>query len=173
MPTEPSWPIYSLKLKSRKDLFTFPGLCTNSARPALLDQRGFRENGHRCVNRRHHLLHHRVGLPLLWPESDARASHELCLVSLIEALKKMSQENVTRLLVMRGDQMMGMITQTGLLRVLEIKRALAKLNTSQKRWVMARKPHRVNAEETYLLGHSMELSFFRMQRPLLQPMAAT
>lgn len=45
--------------------------------------------------------------------------------SLIEALKKMSQENVTRLLVMRGDQMMGMITQTGLLRFLEIKRALA------------------------------------------------
>jgi len=92
MPTEPSWPIYSLKLKSRKDLFTFPGLCTNGARPALLDQRGFRENGHRCVNRRHHLLHHRVGLPLLWPESDARASHELCLVSLIEGL----EEDVTR-----------------------------------------------------------------------------
>jgi CBS domain-containing protein len=45
--------------------------------------------------------------------------------SLIEALKKMSQENITRLLVMRGDQMMGMITQTGLLRFLEIKRALA------------------------------------------------
>jgi signal-transduction protein with cAMP-binding, CBS, and nucleotidyltransferase domain len=45
--------------------------------------------------------------------------------SLIEALKKMSQEKVTRLLVMRGDQMMGMITQTGLLRFLEIKRALA------------------------------------------------
>jgi CBS domain-containing protein len=44
--------------------------------------------------------------------------------SLIEALKKMSQENVTRLLVMRGDQMMGMITQTGLLRFLEIKCAL-------------------------------------------------
>jgi hypothetical protein len=42
MPTEPSWPIYSLKLKSRKDLFTFPGLCANGARPALLDQRGFR-----------------------------------------------------------------------------------------------------------------------------------
>ena len=45
--------------------------------------------------------------------------------SLIEALKKMSQEKVTRLLVMRGDQMMGMITQAGLLRFLEIKRALA------------------------------------------------
>jgi len=44
---------------------------------------------------------------------------------LSEALKKMSQENTARLLVMRGDQMMGMITQTGLLRFLEIKRALA------------------------------------------------
>ena len=55
------------------------------------------------------------------------------LVSLIEAMKKISQENVTRLLVIGGDQMMGMITQTGLLRFLEIKRALAKLNTSQKR----------------------------------------
>jgi predicted transcriptional regulator len=43
---------------------------------------------------------------------------------LIEALKKMSEENVARLLVMRGDHMMGMITQTGLLRVLEIKRVL-------------------------------------------------
>ena len=43
---------------------------------------------------------------------------------LIEALRKMSQENIARLLVMRGDQMMGMITQTGLLRFLEIKRAL-------------------------------------------------
>lgn len=45
---------------------------------------------------------------------------------LIEALRKMSQENIARLLVMRGDQMMGMITQTGLLRFLEIKWALAK-----------------------------------------------
>jgi Zn-dependent protease/predicted transcriptional regulator len=44
---------------------------------------------------------------------------------LAEALKKMSHDNVARLLVMRGDQMMGMITQTGLLRFLEIKRALA------------------------------------------------
>ena len=45
---------------------------------------------------------------------------------MIEALRKMSQENIARLLVMRGDQMMGMITQTGLLRFLEIKWALAK-----------------------------------------------
>ncbi|MPZ76460.1 MAG: CBS domain-containing protein [Deltaproteobacteria bacterium] len=44
---------------------------------------------------------------------------------LSEALRKMSQENTARLLVMRGDQMMGMITQTGLLRFLEIKRVLA------------------------------------------------
>jgi Zn-dependent protease/predicted transcriptional regulator len=43
---------------------------------------------------------------------------------LTEALKKMTQENTGRLLVMRGDQMIGMITQTGLLRLLEIKRAL-------------------------------------------------
>ena len=43
---------------------------------------------------------------------------------LMEALKKMSQENTSRLLVMRGDRMIGMITQTGLLRFLEVKRAL-------------------------------------------------
>jgi len=38
---------------------------------------------------------------------------------------------------------------------------------------MARKAHDVtNAEETYLLRHSMELSPLRMQRPLVQPMPA-
>jgi len=44
--------------------------------------------------------------------------------SLTEALKKMVQEDVGRLLVMRGDQMIGMITKTGLLRFLEIKNIL-------------------------------------------------
>jgi predicted transcriptional regulator len=45
--------------------------------------------------------------------------------SLLHALQRMSQRNLGRLLVMRGDQMLGMITHTGLLRFLEIKRALA------------------------------------------------
>jgi CBS domain-containing protein len=43
---------------------------------------------------------------------------------LIDALKKMAKGNVSRLLVMRGDEMMGMITQTGLLHFVEIKRAV-------------------------------------------------
>ena len=43
---------------------------------------------------------------------------------LTDALKKMAKANVSRLLVMRGDQMMGMITQTGLLHFVEIKRAV-------------------------------------------------
>jgi CBS domain-containing protein len=43
-----------------------------------------------------------------------------------DALKKLSQSNLGRLLVMRGDEMVGIITKTGLLRFLEIKRALAK-----------------------------------------------
>ncbi|MBI4524049.1 MAG: site-2 protease family protein [Deltaproteobacteria bacterium] len=41
-----------------------------------------------------------------------------------EALKQMAQENTGRLLVMDKDRMIGMITQTGLLRLLEMKRAL-------------------------------------------------
>jgi Zn-dependent protease/predicted transcriptional regulator len=44
--------------------------------------------------------------------------------SLVDALEKMSKENVRQLLVMRGDEMMGMVTQTGLLRFIEIKRAV-------------------------------------------------
>ncbi|MEW6114712.1 MAG: CBS domain-containing protein, partial [Thermodesulfobacteriota bacterium] len=42
-------------------------------------------------------------------------------VSLVDALQKMGQEGLGRLLVMDGDQMVGMITKTGLLRFLEIK----------------------------------------------------
>jgi Zn-dependent protease len=44
--------------------------------------------------------------------------------SLSEALQKMSEKNLDRLLVMRGDEMVGMITETGLLRFVEIKRTL-------------------------------------------------
>ncbi|HWP59677.1 MAG TPA: site-2 protease family protein [Candidatus Acidoferrales bacterium] len=43
---------------------------------------------------------------------------------LSEALARMSQLELGRLLVMRGDDMVGMITKTGLLRFLEIKRVL-------------------------------------------------
>lgn len=41
-----------------------------------------------------------------------------------EALKRMSDNNLDRVLVMEGNRMVGMITQTGLLRFLELKRAL-------------------------------------------------
>jgi len=44
--------------------------------------------------------------------------------SLVDALKKMTQGGVGRLLVMDGDSMIGMITKNGLLRFLEIKRIL-------------------------------------------------
>jgi CBS domain-containing protein len=44
--------------------------------------------------------------------------------SLVEALKKMTQQGVGRLVVMDLDRMVGMITKTGLLRFLEIKRVL-------------------------------------------------
>jgi len=44
--------------------------------------------------------------------------------SLVEALKKMTQAGVGRLLVMRGDQYVGMITKSGLLRFMEIKQVL-------------------------------------------------
>ncbi len=44
--------------------------------------------------------------------------------SLAEALKKMVQEGVSRLLVVREDKMVGMITKTGLLRFLEIRHIL-------------------------------------------------
>jgi Zn-dependent protease/predicted transcriptional regulator len=43
---------------------------------------------------------------------------------LSEALRKMSDANLGRLLVMDDDRMLGMLTHTGLLRFLEIKRAL-------------------------------------------------
>lgn len=44
--------------------------------------------------------------------------------SLAEALKKMIQGDISRLLVMREDKLAGMITKTGLLRFLEIKHIL-------------------------------------------------
>jgi Zn-dependent protease/predicted transcriptional regulator len=44
--------------------------------------------------------------------------------SLVEALKKMTQAGVGRLLVMRGDRCVGMITKSGLLRFMEIKQVL-------------------------------------------------
>lgn len=46
--------------------------------------------------------------------------------SLSDALQKMTQEEMGRLLVMEKDQMLGMITKTGLLRHLELKHALTK-----------------------------------------------
>jgi len=45
-------------------------------------------------------------------------------LSLADALKKMGQQEVNRLLVMEHDKLMGMITKTGLLRFLEIRRIL-------------------------------------------------
>jgi Zn-dependent protease/CBS domain-containing protein len=44
--------------------------------------------------------------------------------SLAEAFKRMTQQDMGRLLVMDGDRMVGMITKTGLIRFLEIKRIL-------------------------------------------------
>ncbi len=44
--------------------------------------------------------------------------------TLVEALKKMTRSGQGRLLVMQGDQFMGMITKSGLLRFLEIKQVL-------------------------------------------------
>lgn len=44
--------------------------------------------------------------------------------SLHDALKKMQQHNLGRLLVMQGDHLLGMITKTGLMRFLEVKRLL-------------------------------------------------
>jgi Zn-dependent protease/CBS domain-containing protein len=43
-----------------------------------------------------------------------------------EALRRMAEKDLGRLLVMRGDQMVGMITHTGVLRFLEIQSALAR-----------------------------------------------
>jgi CBS domain-containing protein len=44
--------------------------------------------------------------------------------SLSDALKKMTQGGIGRLLVMRGDRPVGMITKSGLLRFMEIKQVL-------------------------------------------------
>lgn len=46
--------------------------------------------------------------------------------TLVEALKKMTRTGLGRLLVMRGNEYIGMITKTGLIRFLEIKQVLAK-----------------------------------------------
>ena len=46
--------------------------------------------------------------------------------SIADALGKMTEKNLGRLLVMRGDEMVGMITQTGVLRFLQIHRLLAR-----------------------------------------------
>lgn len=53
---------------------------------------------------------------------------------LSEALRRMSEKNLDRLLVMRGDKMLGMITETGLLRFVEIKRALGEKNVQSSRF---------------------------------------
>jgi Zn-dependent protease/CBS domain-containing protein len=49
-----------------------------------------------------------------------------------EALRKMSEAGLDRLLVMRGDQMLGMITHNGVLRFLEMHNALARPEYSNK-----------------------------------------
>jgi Zn-dependent protease/predicted transcriptional regulator len=59
--------------------------------------------------------------------------------SLAEALKKMNQEQVGRLLVIENHEMIGMITRTGLLRHLEFTQALQKTKadtevTEQENW---------------------------------------
>ncbi len=46
--------------------------------------------------------------------------------SLAEAMQRMTEENIGRLLVVEGDRLIGMITKTGLLRFLEIRRVLNK-----------------------------------------------
>ena len=51
--------------------------------------------------------------------------------SLEETLRRMAETNLGRLLVMRGDQMVGMITRTGLLRIVEIKRTLESAQTGR------------------------------------------
>jgi predicted transcriptional regulator len=59
--------------------------------------------------------------------------------SLAEALKKMNQEEIGRLLVIENHMLIGMITRTGLLRRLEFTRALQKTKadngvTERKNW---------------------------------------
>jgi len=48
--------------------------------------------------------------------------------SLVIAMRKMLTENIARLLVMENDQLLGMITKTGLMRFLEIKNILEESN---------------------------------------------
>ena len=51
--------------------------------------------------------------------------------SLIIAMRKMLTENIARLLVMENDQLLGMITKTGLMRFLEIKNILEESKPSR------------------------------------------
>ncbi len=51
--------------------------------------------------------------------------------SLVIAMRKMLTENVARLLVMENDQLLGMITKTGLMRFLEIRNILEESRQSQ------------------------------------------
>lgn len=50
-----------------------------------------------------------------------------------EILTNMSQNNVGRVLVMRGDHMLGMVTRTGLLRFLEMKKTLTRQEKKEGR----------------------------------------
>jgi len=53
--------------------------------------------------------------------------------SLVIAMRKMLTENIARLLVMENDQLLGMITKTGLMRFLEIKNILEESNPQRIR----------------------------------------
>ena len=53
--------------------------------------------------------------------------------SLVIAMRKMLTENIARLLVMENDQLLGMITKTGLMRFLEIKNILEESNPHRSR----------------------------------------
>jgi Zn-dependent protease/predicted transcriptional regulator len=54
-------------------------------------------------------------------------------ISLVIAMRKMVTENTARLLVMENDQLLGMITKTGLLRFLEIRNILEESGSTRHR----------------------------------------
>jgi Zn-dependent protease/predicted transcriptional regulator len=54
-------------------------------------------------------------------------------ISLVIAMRKMVTENTARLLVMENDQLLGMITKTGLLRFLEIRNILEESGSKRNR----------------------------------------
>jgi Zn-dependent protease/predicted transcriptional regulator len=54
-------------------------------------------------------------------------------ISLVIAMRKMVTENTARLLVMENDQLLGMITKTGLLRFLEIRNILEESGSTRNR----------------------------------------